>query len=83
MARLLGVSHVSIINWVKKYGSQLISINNPRSCRIMKLDKLYSYIGTKKTIDGFGLSLIEMPDNTLIWPWRTEVSKTGSKLWNK
>jgi len=46
IARLLGVSHVSVINWVKKYGSQLIGIRNPRPCRIMELDEMHSYIGT-------------------------------------
>ena len=75
IARLLGVSHVSVINWVKKYGSQLTCIRNPRSCRIMELDEMHSYVGNKKNTDGFGLALIEMPDNTLIWLWGIEVQK--------
>ena len=40
IAQLLGVSHVSVINWVKKYGNQLIDIRNPRPCRIMELDEI-------------------------------------------
>lgn len=66
IARLLGVSHVSIINWILKYGKELESIRNPRPCKTMELDEMHAYIGNKKTIDGFGLLLIETPENTLI-----------------
>ena len=48
IVRLLGVSHVSVINWVKSSGRQFIGIGNPRPCRIMELDEMHSYIGTKK-----------------------------------
>jgi transposase-like protein len=66
IARLLNVSHVSVMNWIKKYGSELSKIRNPKPVQIMELDELHSYVGSKKTINGFGLLLIEMQGNTLI-----------------
>ena len=46
--RLLGVSHVSVLNWVRKYGGELSSIHNPRPAEIIEMDKLHSYLGHKK-----------------------------------
>jgi transposase-like protein len=67
IARLLNVSHVSVMNWVKKYGSELSKIRNPKPVQVMELDEIHSYVGSKKTINGFGLLLIEGQENSLIW----------------
>jgi len=66
IARLLNVSHFSVMNWVKKYGSELSKIRNPKPVQVMELDELHSYVGSKKTINGFGLLLIEGRENSLI-----------------
>jgi len=42
--RVVGVSHVSVINWVKKYGKA----GKPLSA--VELDELCSYVGSKKKI---------------------------------
>jgi transposase-like protein len=75
IGRLLGVSHVSVLNWIRKYGSQLVEIRNPRPTKIVELDEIHSYVGHKKTTDGFGLVLIEKPENTLILLSETEAQK--------
>ena len=69
------VSHVTVMNWVKKYGSQLEQVRNPKPVRIMELDELHTYVGSKKTINGFGLALIENAENTLISFWEIEAQK--------
>ncbi|MDR3235337.1 MAG: hypothetical protein LBT48_01225 [Prevotellaceae bacterium] len=66
IARLLQVSHVTVINWVKKYGSDLSGIRNVKPVRVMELDEMHTYIGRKKTTNGSGLVLIERQENTLI-----------------
>ena len=66
IARLLNVSHVTVINWVKKYGSELSAIRNPKPVRIMELDEIHTYIRSKKTTNGYGLLLIERQENSLI-----------------
>ncbi len=77
IARLLGVSHVSVLNWIRKYGNRLEEIRNPRPAKVMELDEVHSYVGHKKTIDGFGLVLIEKPSSTLILLLGTEVQEQG------
>lgn len=75
IGRLLGVSHVSVMNWVRRYGQSLEEIRNPRPVQLMELDELHSYVGHKKTTDGFGLALIETPENTLISLLGTEAQE--------
>lgn len=48
IARFLSVSHVSIINWIRKYGKDLECICNPRPCKTMELGEIHSYVGNKK-----------------------------------
>ena len=75
IGRLLGVSHVSVLKWIRRYGRELDTIRNPRSCKVMELDEMHTYLGNKKTIDGCGLAWIEQPDTTLIWLLETEAPK--------
>jgi transposase-like protein len=75
IGRLLKVSHVTVMNWVKKYGSELKQIRNPKPVQTMELDELHTYVGSKKTTNGFGLLLIEKPESTLISFWETEEQK--------
>ena len=75
IGRLLNVSHVSVINWVKKYGSELSSVRNPKPVKIMEMDELHTYVGHKKTTDGYGLLLIERQEKTLISFWETEAQR--------
>ena len=75
IGRLLRVSHVTVMNWVRKYGSELSLIRNNKPVRIMELDEMHSYVGHKKTTDGYGLALIETHGNTLILLSGTEVAQ--------
>lgn len=77
IGRILKVSHVSIINWIKKFGGQVDTIRNDKPVKIMELDELHTYIGHKKTTNGFGLVLVETKENTLILSLETGVQKQG------
>lgn len=57
--RLLGVSHVAVLKWIRKYGKQLKLIMNTKPVKVIEMDELHSYIGAKKTIVGCGLQLIK------------------------
>jgi uncharacterized protein YjcR len=52
---LLGVSHVSVLNWMRKYGHELEVIRNPKPTKIVELDELYTISGTKKLAMGMDL----------------------------
>lgn len=75
IGRLLGVSHVAVINWIKKYGAQLNEIKNEKQVQVIEIDEMHSYIGQKKTSVGYGLQLIERENDTLISLLGTEVLK--------
>ena len=66
IGRLVHVSHVSIIKWIKKYGKQLEELKNDKPVNIVELDEMHTYLGSKKTTAGYGLQLIEKQGNTLI-----------------
>lgn len=50
IARHLGVSHQSVINWVNAYSVQLPNRPpQPNNVGVVELDELYTFIGTKKS----------------------------------
>ncbi len=60
IGRLLGVSHVSVQNWIKKFGKELEDLKSENEIAIIELDEMHTYIGNKKNIAGSGLLLIEL-----------------------
>jgi transposase len=60
IGRILGVSHVSVYNWIKKFGQEIEDIKSENEISIVELDEMHTYIGNKKNIVGSGLLLIEM-----------------------
>ena len=77
ISRLLNVSHVAVIKWIKKYGEQLKELKTDKPAKIIELDEMHSYVGSKKTIDGFGLLLIEKEDVSLISLLGIEAQRLG------
>ena len=69
IGRLLKFSNVSILNWIKAFGDQLNKIKNDGPVEVMELDEMHSYIGSKKTIAGYGLLLIDMEKDSSIAYW--------------
>jgi len=56
--RFLGVGHVTVMNWVKKYFNRLDYLENiPNGSNLVKVDKLCSYKGKNKTTYESGLLL--------------------------
>ncbi len=60
IGRILGVSHVSVYKWIKKFGQELEDLKNENEIEIVELDEMHTYIGNKKNIAGSGLLLIEL-----------------------
>ncbi|AFV24516.1 hypothetical protein Mpsy_3077 [Methanolobus psychrophilus R15] len=54
----MGVSHVSVYNWIKKFGQELEDLKSENEIEIVELDEMHTYIGNKKNIAGSGLLLI-------------------------
>ena len=49
IARLLGVNHQSVANWVKEYSERLPKAQVPEKPKVAELDELFTFIGKKKT----------------------------------
>ena len=65
--RILKVSNVSVLNWVKDLGKQVEEYRKPvKDIEIIELDELHTYIQSKKTIVGSGLLLIGLDINSSI-----------------
>ncbi len=65
--RILKVSNVSVLNWVKALGKQVQEYRRPeKNIEIIELDELHTYIQSKKTIVGSGLLLIGLDVNASI-----------------
>lgn len=60
VGRFLNVSHVAVFNWIKSFGEKLDEFRNTEDIKVVELDEMHTYIGSKKTIVGSGLLLIEM-----------------------
>ncbi len=60
IGRVLGVSHVSVQRWIKKFGQELEALKSENEISIVELDEMHTYIGNKKNIAGSGLLLIEL-----------------------
>ena len=67
--RILKFSNVAILQWIRAFGEQLEAIRRNDPVEVMELDEMHSYIGSKKTIAGFGLLLIEMGDASSTAHW--------------
>ena len=61
IGRILGISNVSILNWIRNFGEKVKDLqSDSSSIEYAELDEMHSYIGNKKTIVGFGLLLIDL-----------------------
>lgn len=84
IGRILGVSNVSVLNWIRNFGEKVKELQaNNTSIKFAELDEMHSYIGNKKTIVGFGLLLIDLERNSSTSLLATEVIKQPSNSGTK
>jgi transposase len=69
ISRLLNVSNVSVLNWIRAFGEQVKNLKSPVPGEILEIDEMHSYIGSKKTAAGSGLLLIEPVKKSLNFNW--------------
>ncbi len=68
--RLLGVSHVSVMNWIKKYGIKRPSERayHP-TYKILNHHELIAYISQKENTGGYGMIITEVGDKFMVIKW--------------
>ncbi len=51
IGRMLNVSNVSVLNWIRSFGQELQALfNNGSKVDYVELDEMHSYIGNKKLL---------------------------------
>jgi transposase-like protein len=60
IGRILKISYVTVFQWVKKWGENLELPKRNEAIAVVELDEMHTYVSQKKTIDGYGLLLIDM-----------------------
>ena len=76
IGRFLGVSNVSVLNWIRDFGQKVQELNlENQQIEMVEVDEMHSYIGQKKTSVGYGLLLIDMGKDSSISLLATEETK--------
>ncbi len=61
IGRILNVSNVSILNWIRDFGEKVKDLqSDSNAIEFVEVDEMHSYIGKKKTTVGYGLLLIDL-----------------------
>jgi hypothetical protein len=77
---VLKFSTVAILKWIRSFGAQVQDLRTNAPAKIVALDAMHTYIGSKKNIAGYGVLLIEMEKKFLYWVQGGAF--TGQKLWS-
>lgn len=68
--RILGISHVSILNWVKKYNIKRPTTTNYHpTYKILNAQELSSYFQNTKNLSGAGVVVTELGDKFMLIKW--------------
>ncbi|MBP9742584.1 MAG: IS1 family transposase [Burkholderiales bacterium] len=78
IGRFLRVSHVAVYNWIKSFVENLDDPKYNSPVKIIELDEMHSYIGSKKNITGYGLLLMDIGKDSSTAYWvRGELQKNS------
>ncbi len=75
IGRILEVSNVTVLNWIRSFGEQVTELKSSEPVIYTEMDEMHTYVGQKKTINGYGLLLIDMGKNSSISLLATEVRR--------
>ena len=68
--------NVAVLQWIKSFGKEIHALHSEsKEIEMVEVDEMHSYIGSKKTIVGYGLLLIDMENNSLTSLLATEATR--------
>jgi hypothetical protein len=79
IGRVLEVSNVTVLNWIRAFGEQIEELKSAEPVVYTETDEMHTYVGQKKTIDGYGLLLIDMGKHSSISLLATEVLRQNKR----
>jgi transposase len=77
IGRFLKCSHVAVYNWVKAHGESIEAIRSAAGVEVVEMDEMHTYIGSKKTIAGYGLLLIDRGNGSSTAKWTPATPTPG------
>jgi len=77
IGRILKISYGTVYQWVKRWGSNLELPKRSTMMEVVELDEMHTYVGRKKTTDGYGLLLIDMENGFSLLSVGTDQRKQG------
>lgn len=66
IGRILNISYGTVYRWVKKWGESVEFPQNEEPIEIVELDKIHSYVQSKKITVGAGLLLIDLEKSSSV-----------------
>jgi hypothetical protein len=58
-----------VYNWIRAHGESIEGIRSAAGVEVVEMDEMHTYIGSKKTIAGYGLLLIGMGSGSSTAKW--------------
>ena len=57
------------MNWIRSFGEKIDNLQSKEPSKVVEIDKMHSYIKSKKRHAGYGLLLIDIEKNLSIVLW--------------
>ena len=71
IGRVLGVSNVTVLNWIRAFGEEAERLRSPEPPpRMAMIDEMWHFIHAKKTNAGCGLRCVISQDGSSAFIWR-------------
>ena len=84
IVRLLGLSNVTILRWVRSLGQKIEDLRlSEGNIKVIELDELHTYISSKKSIVGYGWLLVGLGKASSISLLAVEERKQGGSCGKK
>ena len=77
IGRILRISYGTVYQWIKKWGGHLELLKRNETIEVIELDDMHTYVGSKKTTDGYGLLLINMANGLSLLSVETGTQTQG------
>jgi transposase-like protein len=75
IGRILSISYGTVFQWIKKWGKMIELPKSNEEVAVVELDEMHTYVGQKKTTDGYGLLLIDLESGLSLLSVETGIQK--------
>jgi transposase len=75
IGKLLGVSDVAVLKWLRAFAEKCGPLPHPEGDEvILELDEMHSFVGSKKTLSGYGKLFVTVHANSLDGKWAVVIA---------